>query len=187
MDLPILQFATPADWEDWLVHCHTQDTGVWLQIAKKGAGVSTVTYEEALDVALCYGWVDGQRKSLDERFFVQRFTPRRARSIWSKRNVAKVEQLIAAGRMHPAGQAQVQAAKDDGRWEAAYDSPKDMVLPEDFMAAIQQNEKARPVFETLNKSQRFSIAFQLHNARTPETRTRRLGRILEKLERGEVP
>ncbi|RYG35624.1 bacteriocin-protection protein [bacterium] len=182
-----LPFASAADWERWLAENHGTATAIWVQIAKKGSGIPTVTYDEALDTALCYGWIDGQRKSHDEDHFIQRFTPRRPKGNWSKRNVAKVAELLEAGRMQPAGFAEVEAAQRDGRWEAAYDSQKDMVLPEDFVLAVRANENAAAFLGTLSRTNLYLIALKLHNARTPETRVRRFAALLETLERGEVP
>lgn len=182
-----MPFADASAWEEWLSGNHGEGRGLWLRIAKKASGFATVSYDEALDTALCYGWIDGQRKAHDESYFLQRFTPRRARSLWSKRNVAKVAGLIDSGRMRPESLAEVEAAQRDGRWQAAYDSPKDMVVPDDFLAAVQGNEVANAFFGTLKKAHLYAIAFRLHNARTPETRARRLTALLGMLERGETP
>ena len=184
-ELQIIPFESASIWEQWLLQNHGDERGIWMQLAKKASGIVTVTYDEALDVALCYGWIDGQRKSQDNDFFLQRFTPRRSKSLWSKRNVAKVLNLIEANRMQPAGLAEVEAARQDGRWQAAYDSSKDMVIPEDFLLALQPNEKAAAFFATLNKTNLYAIAWRLHTAKTPETRSRRLGALLEMLENGE--
>lgn len=183
----ILPFSSAAEWEVWLAQNSGLTQGLWLQIAKKGSGIPTVTYDEALDVALCHGWIDGQRKTHDDASFIQRFTPRRPRGFWSKRNVAKALALIESGRMRPAGLAEIEAARADGRWEAAYDSPKDMVLPEDFLAAVERNPEAKACLDGLNRAGRYAIAFRLHNARTPETRARRFAALLEGLARGEGP
>jgi uncharacterized protein YdeI (YjbR/CyaY-like superfamily) len=186
-ETPIRPFESAAAWEEWLVENHPTGRAIWIQIAKKDSGIATVSYDEALDVALCYGWIDGQRKGYDETFFVQRFTPRRAKSLWSKRNVAKVEELIRSARMQPAGYAEIEAAQRDGRWEAAYDSQKDMEVPEDFVRAAEENEAAAATFRALNRSQRYGIAFRLHNAPSPEARARRFASLLGMLERGEAP
>ncbi|RYG42284.1 bacteriocin-protection protein, YdeI/OmpD-associated family [bacterium] len=182
----IRPFADAASWERWLEENQGLKQGTWLKIAKKGSGIPTVSYDEALDVALCYGWIDGQKKTYEGEFFMQRFTPRRPKSLWSKRNVAKALGLIDSGRMRPAGLSEVELARSDGRWQAAYDSPKDMVLPEDFLSALEKNERAKAFFDTLNKSSRYTIAFRLHNAGTPETRARRFTALLGQLERGEA-
>lgn len=183
-ELPTLPFASASDWEQWLGE-HQQDDGVWMKIAKKDSGIESVTHDEALDVALCYGWIDGQRKTLDELFFLQKFTPRRPKSLWSQRNIGKVAMLTSAGRMQPTGLAEVEAAKQDGRWEVAYASQRDMVVPDDFLAALQDNEAALSFFNTLNKSQLFAIGFRLTTAKKPETRQRRFEALVAMLEQGE--
>ncbi len=180
----IRSFVSSLAWEQWLSgHSHTKQ-GVWLQIAKKASGIATVTYDEALDVALCYGWIDGQRKSYNEDYFLQKFTPRRPKSLWSKRNVAKVAHLIDSARMQPAGFAEVEDAQQDGRWQAAYDSSKDMVIPDDFLLAVRQNEKTEAFFATLDRTNVYAIAWRLQTARKPEIRTRRFTVLLEMLEKG---
>ena len=184
-ELPILPFASVALWEQWLSEHHDRLDGVWLKIAKKASGIASVTHDEALDVALCYGWIDGQRRPADSEFFLQKFTPRRPQSLWSKRNIAKVTALTAARRMQPAGLAEVEAARQDGRWAAAYDSPKDMVVPEDFLQALRENQQALAFFNTLNKANVFAIAWRLQTAKQPETRQRRFAALLAMLERGE--
>jgi uncharacterized protein YdeI (YjbR/CyaY-like superfamily) len=184
-DLPILPFASVALWEQWLSEHHTRRDGVWLKMAKQASGIASVTYDEALDVALCYGWIDGQRKPVDSEFFLQKFTPRRPKSLWSKRNIAKVAELTAARRMQPAGLAEVEAARRDGRWAAAYDSPKNMVVPEDFLQALRENQQALAFFTTLSKANVHAIAWRLQTAKQPETRKRRFAALLAMLERGE--
>jgi uncharacterized protein YdeI (YjbR/CyaY-like superfamily) len=182
---PILTLASPEEWEAWLDKEHAGSDGVWLKFAKKGSGVQTVVYPEALDVALCFGWIDSQVMTLDERFYLQKFTPRRARSKWSKINVEKIEALSKAGRMRPAGLEQVELAKADGRWDAAYASPANMTEPADLKKALKGNAKAAEFYATLNKSNRFAIIFQLEDAKKPETRVRRLEKFMGMLERGE--
>lgn len=175
-------FASQQDWENWLHEHHTQPAGVWLQIAKKGAGTSSVSYAEALEIALCYGWIDGQKRSYDEKFFLQRFTPRRSKSIWSKINTEHVARLIAEGRMQPAGLREVEAAKQDGRWEAAYQSQSGLVVPpEDFQAELDKNPQARDFFTTLNSVNRYAIYFRIQNAKKPETRQRRIQQFITML------
>jgi uncharacterized protein YdeI (YjbR/CyaY-like superfamily) len=181
----VLTCATAADWREWLDQHFGDADGVMMKIAKKASGIASITHDEALDVALCYGWIDGVRKSLDDRYFLQKFTPRRARSLWSKRNIDKVAMLEAAGRMHPAGWAEVERAKQDGRWEAAYGSSKDMPVPEDFLQALAKNKRAQETFKTLNSANLFAISFRLHTAKRLETRQRRLEQMLATLERGE--
>jgi uncharacterized protein YdeI (YjbR/CyaY-like superfamily) len=182
-DLPTLAFADAAEFEKWIAR-HRGLDGVWIKIAKKDSGVSSITIDEALDVALCHGWIDGQRNGLDEKFYLQKYTPRRPRSLWSKRNIAKVAALTAAGRMRPAGLAQVEAAQKDGRWDAAYGSSREMVVPDDFLKAVKKSRKAKASFDTLNAAQRFSISFRLHTAKKPETRARRLDALMAMLEAG---
>jgi uncharacterized protein YdeI (YjbR/CyaY-like superfamily) len=182
---PILAFDSPEAWEAWLEREHATSDGVWLKFAKKGSGVESVVFAEALEVALCYGWIDSQALSLDERFYLLKFTPRRARSKWSRINRDKVAALMKQGRMKPAGLAQVEAAKKDGRWEAAYASPANVEVPEDLQKALDASPKAAEFFATLNKSNRFAILYQLQDAKKPETRTRRLEKFVGMLERGE--
>jgi uncharacterized protein YdeI (YjbR/CyaY-like superfamily) len=182
---PILAFASQAEWEAWLDAQHASSDGVWLKFAKKGSGVESVVYAEALEVALCYGWIDSQVKSLDERFYLQKFTPRRARSKWSRVNRDNIEELTKQGRMKPAGLAQVELAKADGRWEAAYASPANIEVPDDLQAALDDNPKAAEFWAGLNKSNRFAILYQLQDAKKPETRARRLDKFMGMLERGE--
>lgn len=184
-ELPIKEFASSKDWEEWLAKNLQSSSGVWLKIAKKASGITTVTYAEGLDVALCYGWIDGQRRSFNEKYFIQKFTPRRPRSLWSKRNVGKVAELIAAGKMTPEGFAEIEAAKLDGRWDAAYDSQKDMVIPEDFIEAVESSTSAKENFAKLNKASLFHIGWRLQTAKTPTVRARRFQVLLEKLEKGE--
>ncbi|MGI8483692.1 MAG: YdeI/OmpD-associated family protein [Thermomicrobiales bacterium] len=184
-DLPILPFASALLLGQWLCEHHTHPDGVWIKVARKASGVASVTHDEAVDMALCYGWIDGQRKSHDDRFFLQKFTPRRPRSLWSKRNINKIAELTVAGRMQPSGLAEVEAAKQDGRWEAAYDSSKDMVVPEDFLVALGENTQAQSFFNTLSKSNVYAIAWRLATAKTPETRKRRFDALLAMLGTGE--
>lgn len=184
-DYPIISFSTVAEMEEWLeAHCATE-SGIWLKMAKKTSPVPTVTYDQALDVALCFGWIDGQRKTYDDNFFIQKFTPRRARSLWSTRNVRKVAALTAAGRMRPSGLAQVEAAKQDGRWKRAYGNHDEMPVPADFLSALEENPTAKATFNALKKQDRYLIAFRLTTAIKPETRQRRFNKILTMLENGE--
>ena len=182
---PILAFASEAEWEAWLDAEHAASDGVWVKFAKKGSGIATVVYAEALDVALCYGWIDSQVASHDERFYLQKFTPRRARSKWSRINRDKVAGLTKQGRMKPAGLEQVALAKADGRWAAAYASPANATVPGDLQKALDANPKAAEFFATLNKSNRYAILYQLEDAKKPETRARRLDKFVGMLERGE--
>jgi uncharacterized protein YdeI (YjbR/CyaY-like superfamily) len=183
--LPTVTFVSAAQWESWLDEHHAESDGVWIAIAKKGSGIASVTHDEALDIALCFGWIDGQRKTGDSTTFLQKFTPRRPKGLWSQRNIEKVAALTAAGRMRPAGLAEVAAAQQDGRWDAAYASPKNMVVPDDFLAAVQASAPASAFFDTLNRTERYAIAWRLATARKPETRQRRFAALLAMLERGE--
>jgi uncharacterized protein YdeI (YjbR/CyaY-like superfamily) len=180
------RFSSADEWRAWLDAHHAASDGVWLEFAKKGSGETTVGYDEALDAALAYGWIDSQVRRLDERFYLQRFTPRRARSPWSKRNRELAEAMIAAGRMHPAGLAEVERAKADGRWERAYDSPANASVPDDLQAALDASPKAAAFFATLSAQNRYAITYRLQDARKPETRARRLATFVEMLERGET-
>lgn len=182
---PVLAFASSEDWEAWLEREHAASDGVWIKFAKKGSGVASVAYPEAVEVALCYGWIDSQVARLDERFYLQKFTPRRARSKWSRINRDKIEELTRQGRLKPAGLEQVELAKADGRWDAAYASPANVAIPDDLQAALDASPQAAEFWERLNKSNRFAIVFQLEDAKKPETRTRRLEKFVGMLERGE--
>jgi uncharacterized protein YdeI (YjbR/CyaY-like superfamily) len=184
-DLPIVLFATPADLEAWLEESHASSEGIWLKIAKKGSGVESVTYAEALELALCFGWIDSQKKGFDEKHFLQRFTPRRPRGKWSRINRDKAEELIAAGAMRPAGMAEVEAAKADGRWEAAYEGQRKATVPEDLQGELDRNDAAREFFATLDSANRYAIVYRLNEAKKPETRERRLRKFVAMLERGE--
>lgn len=181
----IIAFDSAEEWHRWLANSHARSEGVWLRIFKKSVGRKTVTYDEALDGALCYGWIDGQKKSYDEQSWLQKFTPRQRKSIWSKRNKAHVERLIKAKKMQPAGMREVESAKQDGRWDVAYDSPSTAEMPQDFMAELSKNKKAKAFFDTLNKANRYSIAWRLQTAKKPETRARRLREFISMMERGE--
>ncbi|RFS21841.1 bacteriocin-protection protein, YdeI/OmpD-associated family [Chitinophaga silvatica] len=185
MEQPIVSFTTAAEWDKWLAKNHAKSDGVWLRIYKKDSGVETIYYPEALDEALCYGWIDGIKKSYDTESFLQRFTPRRTKSIWSQMNTKHIDRLTAAGKMKPAGIKEVEAAKADGRWEKAYASGKNAEIPEDFLNALKKNKKAKAFYETLNKQNQYVIYFRLHSAVKPETRAKRLAAILEKLEKNE--
>jgi uncharacterized protein YdeI (YjbR/CyaY-like superfamily) len=183
-DAPILPFESAKAWEAWITKNHSRSRGVWLQLFKKDSGKRTVTYDEALDAALCYGWIDGQKKSYDKGSFLQKFTPRRPKSVWSKRNQEHVARLIKAKRMKPAGLKAIEAAKKDGRWEQAYDSPKNITIPDDFLKELSRNKKAKEFFETLNKANLYAIAWRLQTARKPETRENRKQAILAMLAKG---
>jgi len=184
VELPILPFKTQRAFGAWLKKNHGQSPGVWLKLAKQGASPS-VTYAQALEEALCYGWIDGQKKGFDEHWWLQKFTPRGPRSIWSKINREKALALIGAGRMQPAGQAAIDAAQKNGRWDAAYDSQRTAGLPADFQAELDRRPKAKAFYATLNSANRYAIHFRLHSAKKPETRARRLRQFLDMLENGE--
>lgn len=184
-DLLTMPFESKRKWSDWLAKQHDKSPGVWLQIAKKDAGIPTVTYEEALDVALCYGWIDGQKKGFDDKYWLQKFTPRGPKSIWSKINTEKGERLIASGEMKTAGLKAIELAKQDGRWDAAYASQKNISVPEDFQAMLDKNKKAKTFFASLNSVNRYAILFRIHNTKKPETRAKRIQQFMEMLERGE--
>ena len=180
--IPMLLFEDAEAWETWL-EAHPDDTaGVWLKMSKKGAATPTLTYEQALDGALCFGWIDGQRRSHDAQHFLQRFTPRRKRSsVWSQRNVDKAAALVDAGRMRPAGQAEIDAAKADGRWQRAYAGSSVIQVPEDFGAALARNKKAAAFFDALNKTQRYPFLWRIETAKRPETRQKRIVQFVELL------
>jgi uncharacterized protein YdeI (YjbR/CyaY-like superfamily) len=184
-DLPILLFATPPDLEAWLEENHAGSAGLWLKIAKKGSGVESVSYAQALELALCFGWIDSQKRGLDERYFLQRFTPRRPRGKWSLINREKAEGLIGSGAMRPAGLAEVEAAKADGRWEAAYAGQRTAEIPEDLQGELDRSKAAREFFATLDSANRYAILYRLQEAKKPETRERRLRKFVAMLERGE--
>jgi uncharacterized protein YdeI (YjbR/CyaY-like superfamily) len=184
-DLPQQPFASEADWERWLEHNHAASAGLWIRMAKKDAGIDSVRYPEVLDCALCFGWIDGRREALDERYFLQRFTPRRAGSRWSQINRDKAERLIAVGRMRPAGLAEVERAKADGRWEAAYAGQRVSAIPDDLQRELDARPKAKAFFAELNSQNRYAITYRLQDAKKPETRAQRLAKFVAMLEAGE--
>jgi uncharacterized protein YdeI (YjbR/CyaY-like superfamily) len=183
--LPILSFASPRDWETWLDEHHRTSKGLWLKIAKKDSGVDSVNYAEALDAALCHGWIDGQKGAFDDTFWLQKFTPRGPRSQWSKINVDKALALIDAKRMKPAGLAAIEQARSDGRWEQAYDSQSRATVPEDLQRELDKNPEAAKFFATLNSVNRYAVLYRIHEARKPETRARRIEKFIGMLERHE--
>lgn len=184
-DLPIHLFSGPTEFEAWLEENHDSSDGIWLKIAKKSSGEASVTYAEALELALCFGWIDSQKRGFDGRHFLQRFTPRRPRGRWSRINREKAEALIAAGRVRPAGLAEVEAAKSDGRWEAAYEGQRNAKVPPDLQRELDSNPAAAEFFATLDSANRYAIIYRLDEAKRPETRERRLLKFVAKLERGE--
>jgi uncharacterized protein YdeI (YjbR/CyaY-like superfamily) len=183
--LPTVFFASAADWEQWLEDNHAVSDGVWIRMAKKDSGIDSVRYPQVLDTALCFGWIDGRREALDERHFLQRFTPRRARSRWSQINREKVEWLIADGKVRPAGLSEVERAQADGRWEAAYESQKTIAVPEDLRRELDSRPQAKAFFAELTSQNRYAILYRLQDVRRPETRARRLAKFVAMLEAGE--
>lgn len=185
-DLPILAFESAADWKRWLDRQHKTARGLWMKLARKGSGIASVDRTEAVDGALCYGWIDGQGRSFDEHYYLIKFTPRGARSVWSKINRIKVQTLIEQNLMKPAGLAEVERAQRDGRWDAAYDSPRTASVPDDLAVALNAHPRARASFAELNAANRYAILWQLQTAKKAETRARRITRFIEMLERGET-
>jgi uncharacterized protein YdeI (YjbR/CyaY-like superfamily) len=183
--LPQLTFPSAAEWEAWLEANHNSSEGVWLKIAKKGRGIASVTNAQALDASLCFGWINGRREALDDDYYLQRYTRRRPSSKWSRINVEKVAKLTAAGRMRPAGLAEVERAKADGRWDAAYESPKRMGVPDDLERELAARPAAREFFKRLDSRNRYAILYRLAEAKRPETRARRLAKFVAMLEAGE--
>jgi uncharacterized protein YdeI (YjbR/CyaY-like superfamily) len=183
-DLPVEEFASAKAWERWLRTNHAEAPGLWLKIAKKGSGVVTVEIVDAIETALCYGWIDGLRHAHDDTYYRQRFTPRKSRSRWSQINRDRAEALIAAGRMRPAGQAEVDAAKADGRWEQAYAGSRTMEVPDDLTRALRRNAAARRAFATLDSANRYAILWRIHDAKRAETRARRIEQFVTMLAEG---
>jgi uncharacterized protein YdeI (YjbR/CyaY-like superfamily) len=180
-ELPILSFDNEAAWETWLEANYTTSPGLWLKIAKKESGHTTVLYPEALNVALCFGWIDGQKNKFDDEFWLQKFTPRRAKSVWSVVNREKVAELIAQGRMREAGMKEIERAKADGRWDAAYQPQSRIGVPEDFQAALDQHPEAKAFFEQLNSANRYAILYNITTAKKPETRRQRIEKFIAML------
>nr|AYM53616.1 hypothetical protein [Archangium violaceum] len=182
---PIIPFAKPRDWADWLARNHASSRGLWVKLAKKDSGIESITYAQALEVALAWGWIDGLKRSFDDTSWIQKFTPRGPRSIWSKINRDKALALIEAGEMKPPGLEQVERAKQDGRWEAAYDSQSRATVPEDLTAALAANPRAAAFFATLNSANRYAVLFRIHTAKKAETRAKRIAQFVEMLARNE--
>jgi uncharacterized protein YdeI (YjbR/CyaY-like superfamily) len=180
-DLPIIPFASRDAWGIWLASHHATSTGLWLKFAKKGSGIDTVTYDQAVEIALCYGWIDGQVRRLDDDYYLQLFTPRRPRSKWSKINRQRAMVLIVRGEMKPAGLREVERAKADGRWGAAYDAPSTATVPDDLRRELEKNEVAREFFATLDSRNRYAILYQIQDAKKPETRARRIEKYVAML------
>jgi uncharacterized protein YdeI (YjbR/CyaY-like superfamily) len=184
-ETPVVSFAHAQAWSTWLASNRASSRGVWLKVAKKGSGRVSVTYAEALEVAIVWGWIDGQRRAFDETWFLQKFTPRGPRSIWSKINRERALALIAAGKMRPPGLSEVERAKRDGRWEAAYEGQRSATVPPDLAAALAANPRAAAFFETLNSQNRYAVLFRTHTAKRPETRARRIAKFIEMLAKHE--
>jgi uncharacterized protein YdeI (YjbR/CyaY-like superfamily) len=184
-DEPVVFFESPAAWDKWLAKNHASSTGVRVKIAKKESGIESVAYPEVLDIAISYGWIDGVRNGLDGTHFLQRFCPRKPRSKWSKVNREKATRMIESGEMKPAGMREVELAKADGRWEAAYDGYRTATVPDDLQAALDANPAAREFFSTLNSQNRYAVLYRVNDAKKPETRARRIAQFVEMLSRGE--
>lgn len=182
---PILAFEDEAAFAAWLEQRHADSPGIWLRLAKANSGLKSVTYAEAIDAALCYGWIDGQKRPGDDTTWLQKFTPRRAKSIWSTINREKAEKLIASGKMAAAGRREVERAKADGRWDAAYAGQRSMSVPDDFQAELDRNEAAKAFFATLNSANRYAILFRIETAKKPETRAKRIRQFIDMLAKGE--
>ncbi len=183
--MPAFSFKSQKLFREWLEKNFDSSTGIWLKFYKKDSGESSVSHDEALDEAICFGWIDGQLKKSDDKSWLQKFTPRRPKSIWSKKNAERAEKLIKLGKMQPSGLKEIKLAKDDGRWEKAYDSPADMKIPDDFLKEISKQKKALKFFETLNRANLYAIAWRLQTAKKPETREKRMTQIIEMLSKGE--
>lgn len=183
--LPIISFASQQEWETWLAEHHADTAGIWLKIAKRESGIASASYAEALDSALCYGWIDGQKAAFDDLYWLQKFTPRRAKSGWSKVNCDKANALIEAGRMQPAGLRQVELARADGRWNSAYDSQSKISVPADFQQALDDNEQAQAFFSTLDSANRYAILYRIQTAKKPATRSARIDKFIAMLAKHE--
>jgi uncharacterized protein YdeI (YjbR/CyaY-like superfamily) len=180
-DLETILFESESIWEKWLESNHTNSPGAWLKIAKKDSGKASVSYQEALTVALCFGWIDGQKNKFDDEYWLQKFTPRRSKSPWSQINRDNATQLIEQGRMREAGMKEVERAKQDGRWDVAYAPQSKSTTPDDLQAALDQNESAKAFFATLNSANRYAILFRINSAKKPETRQKRIAQFIEML------
>jgi uncharacterized protein YdeI (YjbR/CyaY-like superfamily) len=184
--MPTRLFESQQDWHAWLDENHAASRGLWLQLARKGAGTPTVSYAEALETALCYGWIDGQKQTHSTEFWLQKFTPRSAKSVWSQINREKALALVEAGKMKPAGLKEIERAKGDGRWDAAYASASKVTVPEDFQAALDANARAKAFFGTLDSRNRYGILYRVQTAKKAETRSRRIAQFVQMLERHET-
>ena len=184
-DYQIISFSSQEEFKNWQELNNEKTNGIWIRFFKKDSGIKTIVYDEALDVALCYGWIDGQLKKGDEQSYLQKFTPRRSKSMWSKRNVEKVLRLEKEGNIKPSGWKAIESAKADGRWEISYDSASQMAVPDDFILEISKNKKAHNFFKTLNKTNLYTIGYRLQTAKNTEIRLKRIHAIIEKLEKEE--
>ena len=184
-EFKILSFKNSEEWNNWLSKNHSASNGIKIRFFKKDSGVKSITHSETLDEALCYGWIDGQLEKYDEKSWLRKFTPRRARSIWSKKNIERVEKLIKLNKMKSSGLKEINEAKKDGRWKKAYDSPSNMKVPDDFLKELSKDKKALKFFESLNKANKYAIAWRLQTAKKPETRINRMNKLLDMLSRGE--
>ncbi|WP_209305525.1 YdeI/OmpD-associated family protein [Blastococcus sp. CT_GayMR20] len=180
-DLPVLPFPDQAALEAWLEAEHETAPGLYVKLAKKGSGIPSINWEQMVEVLLCFGWIDGRANRLDDSFYLQRVTPRRRKSVWSQKNVATVERLIAGGRMRPAGLAAVEAAKADGRWERAYAGPATVTLPDDLAAALDAEPAARAAYDALDGTNRYAVLWRVHTAGTPATRAKRIAAAVQML------
>ncbi|MBI1280456.1 MAG: hypothetical protein GC179_20205 [Anaerolineaceae bacterium] len=183
-ELPVISFVSDKEWEQWLEENGSTSKGLWIKMAKKESGIVSINHPQALDVALCFGWIDGQRLKFDGQYFLQKFTPRRSKSMWSKVNQDKVATLIAAGRMREAGLKEIERAKADGRWAAAYESQSKMAVPDDLQAALDQNPAAKAFFDSLNSVNRYAILYRITTAKKTETRQKRLEKFITMLNEG---
>jgi uncharacterized protein YdeI (YjbR/CyaY-like superfamily) len=181
-----LTCASQDEWETWLQANCEHSSGIWLRLAKKSSGQAALTYAQALDSALCFGWIDGQKQAESDQFWLQRFSPRTAKSLWSKINTEKAQALVHAGRMRPPGLRQIQLAQQDGRWEKAYASASNATVPEDLQTALDANKKAKALFEKLNSKNRYAILFRIQNVKKAETRARKIAQFVEMLANGEM-
>jgi len=184
-DYPVITCKTQKEWHNWLDKNHFKLNGIWLRFFKKASDTKSVNYKEAVDEALCYGWIDGQANKYDDESWIQKFTPRTAKSIWSKKNTENIERLTALGKMKSPGLEEVDRAKADGRWAKAYDSPKEMQIPEEFIRELSKNKKASAFYETLNKTNKYAIGWRLQTAKKPETKEKRIKMIIEMLSKGQ--
>ena len=184
-DTPVFLFNTAKEWEEWFHNNHDKSSAIWMKFAKKNTSAVSITYDEALQIALCYGWIDGLINKYDEIYYVTRFTPRKPKSLWSKTNQASVKKLLADGKMQPSGMTTIEIARANGSWENAYDSSAEMKIPEVFLEQLEKDKKAEEFFKTLDRANTYAIGWRLQTAKRPETRIKRMNQLLEMLKRGE--